>query len=100
MINLEMFLLLLLIVSVMTGLCVQGIKVIMDEYKLTYHSNTLAGIIAIVLSILVFAAYVILIDATINTTMAVFLIALVLLSWLCAMIGYDKVVQAISQFRK
>lgn len=34
-----------------------------------------------------------------NEKMAVYLIALVLLSWLCAMLGYDKVIQAITQIR-
>ena len=33
-------------------------------------------------------------------TMAVYLIALVFLSWLSAMVGYDKVVQTISQIKK
>ena len=31
--------------------------------------------------------------------MAVYLIALVFLSWLSAMVGYDKVMQAISQIK-
>lgn len=32
--------------------------------------------------------------------MAVYLIALVLLSWLASMVGYDKVIQAIAQLKK
>ena len=43
--------------------------------------------------------YMILTETLMNEKMAVILIALVLLSWLCAMVGYDKVIQAISQFK-
>lgn len=38
--------------------------------------------------------------AQINAKMAVYLIALVLLSWLASMVGYDKVIQAITQCKK
>lgn len=34
-----------------------------------------------------------------DVTWVVYLIALIGLSWLCAMVGYDKVIQALSQIR-
>ena len=95
----EIFLMLLLVVSVLTSLCVEGIKKLLDERGKTYYSNTLAGISSVVLSVFVGIAYVILVQATLNIQMAVYLIALILLSWLCAMVGYDKVMQAITQIR-
>lgn len=99
MINLETFLLLLMIVSVLTGLFTEAIKKMMEELGKTYRSNILAGIVAVVLSVAVGAAYAVLMEVHINDKMAVLLIALVLLSWLSAMVGYDKVIQAISQFK-
>lgn len=51
------------------------------------------------LSLLVGIAYIILTEAQINSKMAVYLIALVLLSWLSAMVGYDKVIQSIGQIK-
>ena len=99
MMNFEMFLLLLMIVSVLTGLVTEGIKKLLDEAKKPYRSNLLAGVVAIVLSIAVDTGYMILTETAMNEKMAVILIALVLLSWLCSMVGYDKVIQAISQFR-
>lgn len=39
------------------------------------------------------------VQAAISAQMVVILIALVLLSWLSAMVGYDKVIQAIGQIR-
>lgn len=97
--TLDIFLLGLMIVSVFTGLFTEGIKKWLQEKKKDYAANALAGYVAIGLSILVSAAYIILTEAVLNAQMTVYLIALVLLSWLVAMIGYDKVIQAIMQFK-
>lgn len=98
--NLEIFLTLLLAVSILTGLMVEAIKEVLKELERPYKANILAGLVAVALSVLVMAGYVTLVDAVINSKMAVYLIALVLLSWLSAMVGYDKVIQAITQIRK
>ena len=95
----EIFLMLLLVVSVLTSLFVEGIKKLLDERGKTYYSNMIAGITSVALSVFVGVAYIVLIQATLNIQMAVYLIALILLSWLCAMVGYDKVMQAITQIR-
>lgn len=39
-------------------------------------------------------------ETQINDKMAVYLIALVLLSWIASMVGYDKVIQAIAQLKR
>lgn len=98
--SLEFFLFLLMLTSIMTGLFTEGIKKLLDEAGKSYKSNILAGAVATVLSIAVGAGYIILMGVQINAKMAVILIALVLLSWLSAMVGYDKVMQAISQIKK
>lgn len=97
--NFEIFLLGLLVVSVLTGLFTEAIKKWLQERDKKYYPNALAGYVAIGLSIAIGIAYVIVTGTAINAQMAVYLIALVLLSWLCAMVGYDKVIQAISQFK-
>lgn len=76
------------------------IKKWLDERGTKYYSNALAGYVAIGLSIAVGIAYIILVGAVLNAQTAVYLIALILLSWLCAMVGYDKVMQAIAQFKR
>ena len=96
--TLHIFLMGLLIVSTLTSLFTEGIKKWLQERNKTYYSNALAGYVAITLSVLVGVAYLILTGATFTAQMAVYLIALMALSWLCAMVGYDKVIQAISQF--
>ncbi|MDO4650196.1 MAG: aminopeptidase [Eubacteriales bacterium] len=97
--NLEMFLMLLMIVSIMTWLFTEAIKGWLKERKKNYYPNALAGWVAVVLSALVGAGYIIMTQAVLNAQMLVYLIALVLMSWLSAMVGYDKVIQAVAQFR-
>ena len=78
MMNFETFLLLLMIVSVLTGLVTEGIKKLLDEAKKPYRSNLLAGVVAVILSIAVDTGYMILTETLMNEKMAVILIALVL----------------------
>ena len=97
--TLEVFLMLLLIVSIFTSLVVEGIKKFVGE-KYNASSNIVAGIVAIVLGVVIGVFYCILAEIAFNTQIVIMLIALVFLSWLCAMVGYDKVIQAITQIKK
>ena len=65
--TLEYFLLLLMIVSIFTGLVTEGIKKLLEESKKTYKANFLAGGVAVVLSVLVGSGYIILMDAQIKS---------------------------------
>lgn len=99
MINFETFLLGLLITSTLTGLVTEAVKKLLTEHDTTYRANTLAGLVALVLSAAVGTSYIILTKIAFTPQIIVYLVALVFMSWLCAMIGYDKVVQSISQFK-
>lgn len=90
----------LLIVATMTGLVTEAVKKVLQESNVSYKSNLLAGGVAVALSVAVGGGYMILTETALNAQMAVYLIALVFLSWLSAMVGYDKVVQTITQFKK
>ena len=95
----DVFLILLFVISSLTGLAVEAIKRILKKISKTYRSNIIAGVSSVVISIGISAAYIIFTDAVMNDKMAVYLIALVFLSWLCSMLGYDKVKQTIMQFK-
>lgn len=99
MINFQTFILGMLVSSTLTGLATEGVKKILTEKNKPYYANTLAGIVALVVSALIGIGYVLLMNIAFTTQVVVCLIALVLMSWLCAMVGYDKVIQAISQFK-
>ena len=100
MVNFDMFMMGLLITSSITGLVTEAIKNILTEHNKTYSANTLAGIIALIVSGCVGGAYIVLTGTAFTTQIVVQLICLIFGSWLCSMVGYDKVTQAISQFRK
>ena len=100
MINFEEFLLGLMVVSTLTGLVTEAVKKILTEYNVNYRANTLAGIVATVLSAVVGVGYVIMMSMTFTAQIVVCIIALVFLSWLCAMVGYDKVVGQLKSTKK
>ena len=99
MINIETFLTGLIIVSAFTGLVTEAVKKILSELNLKFYANTLAGIVASILGAALGAGYVIItgMDFTLQTLVCI--IAMVFLSWLCAMVGYDKIVQVIVQLK-
>ena len=99
MISLHVFMLGGLIASTLTGLVTEAIKKILAEHDKSYYANTLAGVVAMVLSIAIGVGYMLISNINFSAQILVYLIALVFVSWLSAMVGYDKVIQAISQFK-
>lgn len=99
MVNFEIFLFGLLITSTLTGLVTEAVKKVLTEHNINYRANTLAGIVALILSAAIGAGYVILSGSTFTAQVIVYMVAHVFMSWLCAMVGYDKVIQTISQFK-
>lgn len=89
----------LLITSTLTGLVTEAVKKILTEHNVAYKANTLAGIVATILSVAIGVAYVVLTSTVFTAQVAVYMIVHVVMSWLCAMVGYDKVIQTISQFK-
>ena len=90
--NIEIFLAGLMIASTLTGLVTEALKKIFAEYNVKYHSNTLAGIVATLLSAAMGVGYCIVNSISFSVQIIVCIIALVFMSWLCAMVGYDKVI--------
>lgn len=99
MIKFEVFLLALTIVSTLTGLVTEAIKKIMTEHKGKMYANTISGIVAAVLSALMGSAYVIFNNLEFTAQVVICIVALVFLSWLCAMVGYDKVREQLKKFK-
>ena len=93
----EVFISILFTVSLVNGLITQAIKKIFDDMEWTYCSNILAGMVSVVVSGFVCYAHFMFSDVVFNEVMAITYIALIIMSWVCAMVGYDKVVQTIKQ---
>lgn len=99
MINLDVFLMGLMAVSVLTGVATEALKKLLDAVNAKYQSNILSGLVALVLAVGVGVAYVVVMGLGFTPQIIVCLVFLVFASWLCAMIGYDKVVQVINQLK-
>lgn len=99
MVSLETFLFGLLIISTVTGLATEAIKKLLMEHSIKYHANTLAGIVSLIISTAIGSGYILITNLEFTIQIIVCLIALIFMSWLCAMVGYDKVIQTIGQFK-
>lgn len=98
MITIDIFLLGLLIISTLTSLVTEAVKKVLLESNVAFRSNLIAGIASLVLSTAVSICYIILYNIEFSAAICVCMLALMFMSWLCAMVGYDKVVQTIRQF--
>jgi hypothetical protein len=93
----ELLLMGLLIASTLTSLLTEALKKLCVEHQISNYANTLAGLSAFVVAVALDAVYIAVTDTAITPQVIVGAVALVFLSWLCAMVGYDKVIQAIKQ---
>lgn len=99
MINLQTFLMGLLLSSTFTGLATEALKTILTEHNKQYHANTLAGLVALVITSAIGIGYTVAMGISFTAQSVIAILALVFMSWLCAMVGYDKVIQTISQIK-
>ena len=95
--KLEMFLMALLICSTLTSLIVEALKKMTGNENHAY--NVMAAIVSVIVAGAVSAAYLVMTGTHPDAKIWVIIIALVIGSWLCAMLGYDKIKQAILQIR-
>lgn len=93
------FLMLLTLCSAMTALATEAVKIqIGDGQKIP--NNILAGIMSVIVAAIICSGYIILNGTEMTQQVWVYIVGLILLSWLCAMTSYDKVIQTIKQFGK
>lgn len=79
--------------SVFTALVTEAVKKTFSGHK--FNGNLLAAVVSVVVAGLICSGYVVMYDVIVDQKVVVEIIALVILSWLCAMVGYDKVKEAI-----
>lgn len=97
--TLELFIILLAVFSAFTSLFTEAVKSFLDEIKIKYASNLVVlGVSIFVGGVGTASAYLFLgIPWTIINLVCLFL--MVLANWLVSMLGYDKVMQAITQIK-
>lgn len=100
MVDFETFMLGLMVISTFTALVTEAIKKNMSWLDKKLGSSAVAGIVSVVLSVGISAAYMVLTNTAFSATAVVYIVGMMFLGWLCAMLGYDKVVKVITQFKK
>ncbi len=95
-----LFTALLIAFSVITSLCTEGCKKILDDIKVHYASNVVAFIIACIVGVCGTGAYYILNSMEFNVVNIVYMVLMGIATSVGAMIGYDKVIQTIGQLKK
>jgi hypothetical protein len=96
----DIFLLGLMIVSTFTGLVTEAIKKVVAERNVAYRPNTIAGIVAAVISAGLSIGYVIISGTAFTAQIVVYIVALMFIGWLGAMVGYDKITDLFSKTNK
>lgn len=96
----EIFVTALVAVSLLTSLVTEGVKKLLDEAGIKYKPNILAAIISVVLSVVTVVLYVMYYGIPLTSQVTVSGVSLILLSFLCSTVGYDKVIQTLEQLSR
>lgn len=91
------FLVILSVCAAVTSLLTEGIKKFLDEQKISYASNVLVLIVAVIIGCGATALYYVNYGVPFNALNIVYLALMGIANWLGATLGYDKVRQTIVQ---
>lgn len=95
----ELFLILLTILSVATSLFTEGVKMLLDSLNLKYASNIVVLFVSIIVGGIGTIVFYLWNDIAWTSLNIICLFLMICANWLCAMVGYDKVMQAITQIK-
>lgn len=93
------FLVLLAAFAAITSVVTEGVKKFLDSLKVSYASNVVVLIVALVVGCGGTAIYYANCQIPFNALTSVYLALMGVANWLSAMVGYDKVKQAIEQLK-
>lgn len=85
--------------AVATSLLTQLVKSIFDAWKKQYASNVVVAVVSVIVGVCGTALYYVNYQIPFNALTSVYLAIMCLLNCAGAMVGYDKVKQAITQIR-
>lgn len=97
--NIGVFLGLLMAFSVIASVVTEGIKMFLDGVKVNYASNILVLGVSMVVGAGGTALFYVNYQVPFDALNSVYLALMGIANWLVAMLGYDKVKQAIEQIR-
>ena len=97
--TIQIFLILLTLFSTITGLLTEGIKKFLDDECIKYASNIIVLISAILVGGFGTIIYYTIFSTPLTVVNIICIPLMVIANWLGAMIGYDKIKQAILQIK-
>ena len=95
----EIFLILLAVFSIVTSLFTEAVKNLLDSLKVQYASNIVVLCVSIIVSGAGTPAFYVCGGYAWTITNIICIFLMICANWLGAMVGYDKVKQAITQFK-
>lgn len=95
----ELFLILLTILSIITSMFTEGIKKFLDSLKVKYASNVIVLFVAVIVGGVGTSIFYIWNNFEWTTLHIICIFLMMCANWLGAMLGYDKVMQAIAQIK-
>lgn len=98
--TLQIFILLLAAFSSITALLTQAVKMFLTSIKVNTIKNVLVLIIAIIVGTTGMVFYYLYQSLPFDAINIFLIVFMVVANWLSAMLGYDKVVETITQLRK
>ena len=97
--NFENGMVLLTITATLTSLATEATKKTFQIDSEKISLNALTAIISVISAILVSFAYIILMEIKLTPQIIVYIVSLIIMSWIVANVGYDKVIQLIEQLK-
>lgn len=95
----ELFLILLTVFATVTSLATEGVKKVLDNFDVQYASNIVVLLVAILVGGVGTAIYYTIFGYEWTAINVISIFLMVGANWLGAMVGYDKVTQAIMQIK-
>lgn len=95
----ETFLILLTAFSTVTSLAAEAVKKLLDKMELTYASNVIVLVVSSLVGGLGTIGYYILNNTEVTAANVACVVIMMIANWIGSMVGYDKVKQALTQFK-
>ncbi|MGM9551515.1 MAG: hypothetical protein ACI3XA_04600 [Clostridia bacterium] len=95
-----LFIALVMAFSVVTSYTTEGVKKVLDGLYISYASNMAVLIVSAVVGIAGTSVAYVLLGIPFTAENIICIVLMTIAVWLSAMLGYDKVLQMIEQFRK
>ena len=96
----EIFMILLTFFSTLTSLATEAVKKVLDGTEVNIPSNIISLIASVLVAGFGMSIFYVLNDYDWNAVNIVSIALMMLANWLGAMLGYDKIKQIITQFKK